>query len=483
MELNIFPQYKQDLAYQAWDNDDVDDVVFGGFAGGGKTWWGSEAIMRDALMWPDTRYFIGRKDLKSVMESSFVTLTQKVLPFYKLEQGKHWEFNGQRYELKFYNDSVIKFLHTDLIPSDPMFDRFGSQEFTRGWGDEVSEWPFKAYDVLKSRVGRWKNAEYNIKSKMALTLNPSQDWPYRVFYTPWKKAGRPIDPRKPLVSIRTVVDGETHERTFVFIPAKPGDNEFTAKEYLRQLATITDPVLKARLMEGDWEFTSAMDILFPADAIADMFDNPAKKSAELFMTVDVARSADDIVLTYWKGWDAFRIELIHTAGNLVPITDTASRIRTGLTKYGIPREHVLVDQDGVGGGLFDLLPGVIGFSGGAAPFGVIGEMENRERYENLKAQCVYHAAQKARDRQMSISEENLEVREQLAADLPQFKRRDADRDGKLKITQKQDIRMALGRSPDIGDTIIMRSYFDLRVREEAIARGGDGKMHVFIPDP
>lgn len=479
MDLDIFPQYKQDLAYQAWDNDAVDDVVFGGFAGGGKTWWGSEVIMRDALTWPGTRYFIARKDLKSVMESSFVTFTRKVLPYYKLEQGRHWEFNGQRYELEFYNGSIVKFLHTDLIPSDPMFDRFGSQEFTRGWGDEVSEWPFKAYDVLKSRVGRWKNVEYNLKSKMALTLNPSQDWPYRVFYTPWKKAGRPVDPKKPLVSIRTVVDGVVHERTFVFIPAKPGDNEFTAKEYLRQLATITDPVLKARLMEGDWEFTSAVDVLFPADAIADMYDNPAKRGGQMYMTADVARfGGDKIVLTYWRGWDAFRIEVYDS----LRIDETASKIRTGLTKYGIPRDHVLIDSDGIGGGVVDLLPGCLGFTANAAPFGVIGETEAREQYENLRVQCIYHAGEKAKARQITVSEPDVAVRESLAEDLAQFKRRDADRDGKLKVVKKEDIRQSLGRSPDIGDTIIMRSYFDLRVREEAIARGGDGKMHVFIPD-
>lgn len=481
MDLLLTPQPKQYLAYDAWDNDAVDDVVFGGFAGGGKTWWGSEAIMRDALQWPDTRYFIARKELKTLMETSFVTMTQKVLPHHKLEQGKHWTFNGNKYELEFYNGSVVKFLHVDQIPSDPLFDRFGSHEYTRGWGDEVSEWNFRAYDVLKSRVGRWKNKEYSIKSKMGLTLNPSQDWPYRIFYDPWKKAGRPMDPNKPLVSMRGLLNGKEIERTFVFIPARPGDNEYTADEYLRNLATISDPVLKARLMDGDWEFSDAHDVLFSADVIADLFSSRTKGDKEMYLTVDVARSVDDIVITYWRGWDAFRIDLIHTKGKVVPTFQTADRVRSALISYGIPREHVLIDQDGVGGGVFDLLPGCLGFSGGSGPFGVIGESESRERYENLKTQCVYHASEKARNRQVAVSETNIEVREQLADDLQQFKRRDAGKDGKLKIVQKDDMKSALGRSPDIGDTIIMRSYFDLRLREKALGDGG-GAMHVFIPD-
>ncbi len=478
MDLELTPQHKQYLAYQAWDNDKVDDVCFGGFAGGGKTWWGAEAIMRDALTWPETRYFIGRKDLTTVLETSFVTLTQKVLPHHKLEQGKHWEFNAQRSQLTFYNDSSIKFLHLGAVPSDPLFDRFGSHEYTRGWIDEASECPFRAYDVLKSRVGRWNNKELNIKSKMGLTLNPSQDWPYRIFYDPWKKAGRPMDPNEPLVSMRTVLNGVAHERTFVFIPAKPGDNEYTADEYLRNLATINDPVLRARLLDGDWEYSDANDVLFPAHAIADMFTNPVKKTRDKFLTVDVARyGGDKIVLTYWNGWDAYRIDMyIH-----LPIHETADKVRTALVSHGIPREHCLVDADGVGGGVVDLLPGCIPFSGAAAPFGVIGEKETRERYDNLRVQCVYHAAEKARQRQISVSEENPTTREMMAEDLMQFKRRDSDKEGKLKVVKKEDIKSALGRSPDIGDTIIMRSYFDLRLREDAIDSGG-GIMHVHIPD-
>lgn len=479
--LTLTPQPKQFLAYEAWNNDIVDDVIYGGFAGGGKTWFGAEAIMTDALRWPATRYFIGRKDLTSVLETSFVTLTQKVMPHHRLEQGKHWEYNAQRSQLTFYNDSYIKFLHLGAVPSDPLFDRLGSTEYTRGWIEEMSECPFRAYDVLKSRVGRWKNKEMNIKSKLLGTLNPSQDWPYRVFYTPWKKAGRPIDPNKPLVSIRTVIEGVPHERTFVFIPAKAGDNEYTADEYLRNLATISDPVLKARLMDGDWEFSDAIDVLFPADAIADMFYTPIKRVSDMYMTVDVARTVDYIVITYWKGWDAFKIQLVPTKGKMVPIHETADMVRTGLIAYGIPREHVLIDQDGVGGGLLDLMPGCIGFSGGSAPFGMIGEREVRERYENLKAQCVYHAADMAKQRKVAISESNPVVREMLSEDLQQFKRRDADKDGKLKIAKKEDMKQALGRSPDIGDTVIMRSYFDLRLREDAIDTGG-GQMSVWIPD-
>lgn len=482
MKLQLHPTYKQSLAWEAWNNPEVDDVIFGGGANSGKSRWEAEVLALSALRYPDTRWALGRKELKTLLQTTFVTLTQIVLPSWGLVQGKHWTFNGQRNEIHFYNGSQINLLHLGNLPSDPLYDRFGSHEYTGGGIDEMSEIEFKAYDVLRSRMGRYNNTKYGIRGKLAGTLNPSQDWPYRLFYDPWKKAGMPDDPKKPLVSMRGILDGEEVARTFVFIQALIGDNPHASHEQKVNLATISDPVLRMRLQQGDWEFTSAIDQLFDAAGIADLFTNPSPKRQEKYLIVDVARSSDLIVLNYFKGWNSYKIE-IHDPKKVgrIPIHQTADYIRTGLIGEGIPRSNVLVDADGVGGGVVDLVPGVVSFAGGAAPFGVVGEKEVKEQYENLRAQCMYHLAEKVRDRQMSVTEKNIEVRELLAADLQQFKRRDADKDGKLKAVKKEDIKKALGRSPDVGDTMMMRSYFDLRVREEALNTGG-GQMSVYVPD-
>lgn len=481
MKLTITPTYKQSLAWQAWRNDNVDDVIFGGGAGSGKSRWLSEAVSLPALQYPGTKYFLARKEFETLMKTTFVTLTQIVFPAWKLENGKHWSYNGAKKSITFYNGSTINFLHLEPQPGDPLYDRFGSHEYTGGGIDELSEVEFRAYDVLRSRVGRWMNSEYKLKGKLGGTLNPSQDWPYRLFYDPWKKADRPHDPDKPLVSMRGTLDGEEVVRTFVFIQALVGDNPHIEHQYKVNLATISDPVLRARLQQGDWEFSSAVDVLFDAAAIADLFTNPIARTGDKYMTVDVARTSDLIVLTYWKGWKAYRIE-IHDPKieGRIPIHKTAEFVRNGSTAEGIQRDRILIDQDGVGGGVLDLLPGCLGFSGNAAPFGVIGEKETREQYENLRSQCIYHLAEKARERQVAIAEPSILVRELAAADLQQLKRRDSDKDGKLKVSRKEEIKDALGRSPDVGDTLMMRSYFDLRLRDEALQQGGE--MNVFIPD-
>jgi len=471
--LDIQANEKQRQALIVWLDDHTDDVVYGGAAGGGKSFLAGIALTMTALQHPGARLFLGRKELKTLMLTSYITLTQKVFPVFQLKQDIDWKLDGKYNGIHFTNGSVINLLDLAYSPADPLYDRFGSHEYTRGWIEEASEVDFKAYDVLKSRVGRHNDLNgVTVKSKLGLSLNPSQEWPYRLFYSPWKKAGKVST---PLVSVAAMVDGEEVQRTFVFIQALYKDNPYTAGEYMKNLATIVDPVMKQRLMDGDWEYASAQDTLFTAQVIADLYNAVIKNEDEYFMTVDIARTSDKIVRTVWKGWDAVRIR--HKTN--VPITETVDDVRTDADMYGIPRENILYDADGVGMTFGDLLPGTLAFHGGAAPFGRVGEQEVRENYENLKAQCAYHLSQKARERKVRVSEQDIEVRELLSQELSQIKRRDAEKDGKLKITKKEDMKAALGRSPDFADTFVMRSYFDLREREEGL--GSSQHVSVFIP--
>ena len=39
-------------------------------------------------------------------------------------------------------------------------------------------------EVLKTRIGRWRNSEFNIKKKILCTFNPRKTWVYTHFYKP-----------------------------------------------------------------------------------------------------------------------------------------------------------------------------------------------------------------------------------------------------------------------------------------------------------
>lgn len=504
MKLSFAPNSQQQFdASLAWQNDEIDDVVIGGGAGGGKSTWECSMITLDAMRWPDTRYYIGRKELKMLMKTTYITLTQEVFPRFGLKRDYHWKFDG-KYSVIYLRQhpayrckkacpdhplgnvqhpaaawSTIDLLDLAYFPSDPLYDRFGSSLYTRGMIEEASETEFKAYDILHSRTGRYRNMELDIKAKTGIGLNPSDDWPYRIFYDPWKKAGRPTAKEQlvsPLVSMRGELDGEAVVRTFAFFPILAKDNPDISRDYRVSLATLNDPVLKARLADGDWEFSNARDLLFPTQAIADIFTVSPQASDEKFMTVDSARMGGDrIVRIFWQGNQAYRIKWdVRKKTN-----ETAEVIRNDLQAEGIPRENCLIDDPG--GGVVDQLDGVIQFVGASSPFGKVGEMEVKEQYENLRTQCIYHTAEQLQARRMSVTETDIEVREWLAQDLKQFKRRDADKDGNLKITRKEDILQSLGRSPDFGDAFWMRAYFDLRGREPRLNKK-DGTMKVFRPD-
>ena len=63
----------------------------------------------------------------------------------------------------------------------------------------------------------------------------------------------------------------------------------------------------------------------------------------------------------------------------------------------IPFEHVVVDQDGLGGFLIDHLPGVKGFVNGSRPVEefdeeVVDQESDRYHFKNLRAQCYFKLA-------------------------------------------------------------------------------------------
>jgi hypothetical protein len=56
--------------------------------------------------------------------------------------------------------------------------------------------------------------------------------------------------------------------------------------------------------------------------------------------------------------------------------------------------------------------------------------------------------------------------DEIMEDLSQIRQKDMDKDGKLKIVPKDEVREALGCSPDVGDSFLMRMCFEL-VRDAA----------------
>lgn len=441
--LTIKPLPKQYEAYQALK--DKDQIFFGGGAGGGKSWWICESRIINAISYPGYKSFIGREELKRLMSSTYLTFV-KVANFLKIPQTE-WKLNGQYNYIEFKNGSRIDLLDLKYLPSDPFYERFGSLEYTDGAIEEAGEVDFRAYDVLKSRVGRHMNEVFKLRPSLAMTGNPKKNWTYKIFYKPW------VDKRLP--------------ENFAFIQSLYEDNFHTARSYGQQLAMISDPVMRQRLKDGIWEYDDPSGVLMTYDAINDIFSNTIEESNEKYMTVDVARYGQDTtVIMLWSGLKVWHIEQYAKQG----VDTTASRVKELARDFQIPYSHIIVDDDGVGGGVTDICRGVKGFNANSVPLEIRGVHQDlkKQNYKNLKAQCTFILADRVENHMLAITASPDQQR-MIVEELEQIKQKDPDSDGKLAIVPKDEIKAILNRSPDFADALMMRMWFFLKEGAEISA--------------
>ena len=440
----VNPTKKQYECYQKLGDDVTRFIGFGGGAGGGKSWVGCEWLMVNCYRWPESKWFIGRKELKRLMGSTYLTFL-KVCDHHKIPVDD-WKLNSKYNYIELYNGSRIDLLDVDYKPSDPMFERLGSLEYTGGFGEEVGEWKFLAFDVLKSRLGRWKNKEFGISvPKFLLTFNPTKNWLYRTFYKPWRDNLLPAN--------------------HAFIQSLYMDNPYTASEYGKQLNEIKDSIIRARLKDGNWEYEDLDVSLVSYDAIIDLFTNAPAVDEGRYFSADIARyGSDRIIYGCWQGYDLYKIIVKRKQG----IDQTITDIRTILQHERIPYSHSIIDEDGVGGGVVDLLRGVKGFVNNSSaiktkdPIDPTKKELIKQNYSNLKTQCSYMLANKINSHGVSISAKMREPdKESVIEELQQIKRLVTKDVSTLKLMPKEEVKEALGRSPDISDMMIMRMYFEL----------------------
>lgn len=402
-----------------------------------NSWCIAESRLLNAVRCAGYKSFIGREELKRLMQSTYVTWT-KVCQYHKIPNDL-WKLNGQYNYIEFTNGSRIDLLDLKFLPTDPLYERFGSLEYTDGAIEEAGEVHFLAYDVLKSRINRHKNEEFGIYPSLLVTGNPKKNWTYHEFYKPYKSG--------------TLADNK------VFIQSLYSDNPYTSETYGKQLEQIQDKQTKERLKFGNWEYESDDNALMPYDNIVDIFTNTVKED-EKYLIADIARfGRDRTVISLWKGLNCYRrIEYTKQALNV-----TADNIKQIVKDEQIPYSHILIDEDGVGGGVLDMLSGAKGFTANSSPIEVISKNPDlpRENYRNLKSQCGYKLAEYVNNHLIALTNWTETEKEMIIEEVEQIKKYNPDKENKLQITPKEIVKELIGRSPDYSDNLLMRMYFEL----------------------
>ena len=379
--------------------------------------------------YPGTGWLLGRKELLNLKRTTLLTFF-KICAEYDLKAGRHFSYNQQSNIIDWHNGSQIFLFDLGYQPSDPLYTRLGGLELTGGAIDESNEVPIQAINTINTRIGRRLNTKYGLIPKLLETFNPDKGHVYNRFYKPSRENTLP-----------------KHRR---FIKALPTDNPHTTEDYLNQLRN-SDKITKERLLYGNFEYDDDPTALIEYDAIVDLFTNTVVEGQK-YISADIARQGSDKIVIYvWSGLKVEKIITKTKQGTNV----TAEQIKELEKTHSVPRSHVIIDEDGIGGGVVDQLPGCKGFIAQTRPF-------KEENYQNLKAQCTYLMAKKINAREVSFNCDDPTVREYLIQELEQIKSKDMDKDGKLNIQPKDKIKEVIGRSPDYADALMMRFYFEFK---------------------
>lgn len=439
-DINLEP--KQMQAFEVLLDETSKYILMGGGAGGGKTWLGCTWLLVNCYKYPNSKWFIGRNELKRLMSTTYVTWT-KVCKEYKIPQND-WKLNGQYNYIEFIQGrakgSRIDLLDLAFKPTDPFYERLGSSEFSGGWIEEAGEIKYLAFDVLKSRIGRHMNKELSIPPKILLTCNPSKNWLHRTFYKPYVMGE--LDPK------------------YSFIKALYTDNSYTADDYGEMLSEIKDNATRERLRDGNWDYSDDDNSLVNFDAITDIFSNALVDTKDKYLTADIARyGGDRIVIGIWQGLDCIDIIIKQKQS----LETTKQEIKDLLAKHQIPYSQAVIDDDGVGGGVVDGLFGVIGFVNNSRPLDINKNGEKvKENYKNLKSQCSFMLADHINYHKIKVSAKLSEAdRDLLIEELGQLKRKKTPDDSTLQVISKDEVKENLGRSPDISDMLMMRMRLEL----------------------
>jgi hypothetical protein len=437
IEFNTYGNEKQKEVCRYWTDSSVTDILYGGSKGSGKSYLGVSLIFGDALIYPGTMYFIARKQLIDLRKYTIPTIYE-VFSHWQITSG-YYDYKGNDNYFLLHNDSRVYLLDARYLPTDPLFQRFGSMQMTRGWIEEAGEFTIEAKSNLQASIGRWKNDIYGINGKLLQTCNPAKNYLYSDYYKKHKEGK--LDSCKR------------------FIQALPQDNKRLIAGYLDNLHRILSPTQRERLLFGNWEYDDDPDLLVDYDAVCDCFTNDIPDGTRKAISADLAMMGRDrFVAGSWRGLVCrVVIDKPKSTGKEIE-SDLQSLMKTD----GIGRSQTVADSDGLGQYLSSYLTGIKEFHG--------GEKAKDKAYFNLKSECAYKLAEVINKRQIRIVC-SPEQQEAIRDELMLLKAESIDSDtSRKRIISKDRMKEIIGHSPDYLDMLIMGMYFEIKPQSSGIKK-------------
>lgn len=227
-------QCPQELFHSATEMD----VLYGGAAGGGKSYALVLEAFKMAIRYPGIRILLMRRTFDELAESIFPVLAKYR---YGLKLGARW--NGSEKELRFNNGSIFRCRY---LESAADASRRQGGQYQLLLVDEATLMPPGAIDTIKfERLRSGDDGMPVIGTRMSCNPGGPSHGEIKTRYIKPTNYGHEVFTDDNGITVR-------------FIQAKATDNPHLNKEYLRSLDAIPDPDRRAAMRDGDWDRFAGM---------------------------------------------------------------------------------------------------------------------------------------------------------------------------------------------------------------------------------
>lgn len=339
-------------------------------------------------------------------------------------------------------------------------------------------------EVTTIYVGGYENRENYRGLTDVIHITFDETDTLRNFFLSWREIFRPMfldtsgtadfigTPKKESGNLRRLEKEAQGKEDWACFHFTSNDNPFlplTELEQIRQEYADDPTAYKQEILA---EYVDNSGSLFKYDCLLDTFSNTVDKKGHKYLIVDVADDGSDkTVFSFWEDMEEYRREEyagLNTEGIIMKIREFASSEK-------IPYSRIAVDAVGVGAGVASnsQLAGITGFKGSYSAIKTdqdivklpnVGYTSNAPAltsdYRNLRSQCMFTLAEHVNNHRIASRVTGV-MKEKVIEELAAYQ--DASLgDGKRMVTKKEDIKEAIGRSPDHSDCWSMRMFFVLK---------------------
>lgn len=410
--------------------------------GGGKSRAGCAEGIQLSLDIPGNRGVIVRKNLTTLKRTTMVTFFQ-VCPPELISK-----YNRSDFTVRLVNGSEIMFMEADKS-KDPLFDKLKSLEIGWFFIDEANEVDEDAFNILCTRL-RWSSAEGHYYGN--ISSNPEDCWVKKRF----------VDKRV---------------ENYAYIQSLPSDNPHLPKDYVDRMKEVLDESQIRKYVFADWNvsddpmriipYVGLHNVLMSQEEISEIL--PTLEGDEA-VAVDVAEMGDDnTAKAHMRGPVLYQAD---TYSKLM-VPETSDILRAEIISRSIPHDKAGVDAVGVGAGVW----GNLEQAGFHVRRMIAGEKPDANfsmdmlSFSNAKSQWWWKLRRDILNPDSGLIILN---NKDLVSDLLAPKYRIVS-EKTIQVEEKKDTKARLGRSPDIGDAVVMVNWIrDMKPPVAAMVCSFDG---------